>query len=184
MSSDAVFGDGLLSQFSNVRVALQDRVVAKPGRSVFHRIDPTADPDEPTATCRAGSADTDWQAADLETVRRSGLEPCRSCYESILEFLAQQPESPVEFRTNSATDPCEIGPTEPSVFDPVVKPTVPALGSLTSEVLVQHSSTDVMHAPTPDGPLCDQSGDFRRVERKTIETHYRPCRDCFDLDTT
>jgi hypothetical protein len=178
MSSETVFGDGLLSQFSNVQVAFEDRVVAKPDRSVFHRIAATADPDQPKPACRAGTNDTDWHAADPDTVRRSGLEPCQSCYERILEFLAQQPDSPVELRTDSPTSTADID-SDAAAFEPVIDPTPPQLAAITTEVLVQGSNTQVMHAPTDDGPLCDQSGDFRRVDRDKVDSHYRPCRECF-----
>lgn len=182
MSDETFFGDGLLGQFTNVGVALQDRVVAKPGRSVFHRIAPTTDPDQPKPACRAGSTDTDWQATDLETVRRSGLKPCQTCYEDILEFLAQQPESPVELRNNSPTAIAEVSP-DTTGFDPIIEPSVPSLTVLTNEVLVQSSEIKVMHAPTADGPLCEQPGDFRRVDPDAVDPHYRPCKDCFDLPT-
>lgn len=61
-------------------------------------------------------------------------------------------------------------------------PSVEPLSALTDEVLVRTGTTQIMHAPTTDGPHCGQSGEFRHVDRQVVESHYRPCKDCFSVN--
>lgn len=186
---DVAFGSGLLGEFSHVRAAFEDTVVAKPGRDVFHRLALHANPDAPKPACGASSPSEGWLTADPETFRRSGLTPCQRCYRPILEYLAREPTSPVEAQSVSEAMPDASTPSErlsepiEDLFEPVVPHSSRSLSALTRTVLVT-SGSDVMHAPTVDGPLCEHSGDYRRVEAVAVESHYRPCKDCFDVTTS
>jgi len=178
MSSETLLGDGLHSQFTNIQAVFADHVLATASSTVFHRLDPTADPDQPVPACWPESTDPDWQTTDPETARRSGYTPCKSCYHPILDFLAERSASPVERRVDAPSAPT-IDVEDDTSFEPVVETVRPTLTALTAEVLVQSSEVKTMHAPTDDGPLCDQPGEFRRVEPEAVDPHYRPCKDCF-----
>jgi len=180
-SSQTNTDDELLDRFTNVRTVFQDRVVAKPNGSVFHRLALDAEADDPAPACPAGSPTSDWQLAPPATVRQSGLTPCESCYKMILEHLASTPESPVELRQTPVW-PREFGEEfddDEELFEPLELPSVSSLIVLTQEVLVRGGTSKVMHAPTTDGPLCGQSGEYRHVEPKALGGHYRPCQECF-----
>lgn len=185
-SSDPQFGNRLLTEFSNVSAAFQDEVVAKPGRDVFHRIAPRTESENPQPACRAKSPNSTWHTADPETVRRAGLTPCKGCYRPVLEYLARDPSSPVDTHVLSADSPSvpnqqsNLIEDSEEIFEPIVPESAPSLASVTEDVLVA-SGSKVMHAPTPDGPLCEQQGDYRRVEQKAVVGHYRPCKDCFTV---
>lgn len=173
--------DELLNRFTNARTVFQDRVVATPNGSVFHRLALDADPDDPAPACPAGSPTSGWQLAPPATVRQSGLTPCESCYKAILEHLASDPKSPVEPRRTPARTR-ELGEAfedDEELFDPLELPSVSSLVALTQEVLVRGGSSKVMHAPTTEGPLCGQSGEYRRVVPDALGGHYRPCQECF-----
>lgn len=173
--------DELLNRFTNVRTVFQDRVVAKPNGSVFHRLALDAETDNPAPACPAGSPTSDWQLAPPATVRQSGLTPCESCYKAIVEHLVSDPESPVESRRTPVRSR-EFGEEfddDEELFDPLELPSVSSLVVLTQEVLVRGGSSKVMHAPTSDGPLCGQSGEYRRVVPDALGGHYRPCQECF-----
>ena len=181
MSSD-ITSDGLLSRFRNVRTAFPEQVVARPTSAVFHRLDLTVEDSERPA-CSAGKRDLEWHVADPDTVRLSGLRPCRSCFQGILEYLALQPDSPVEARVSTG-DTFDSGESQnqsdEDVFEPIVTPLIPSLTSRTDEVMVTGGTSKIMHAPTTDGPLCGQRGDYRVVDPSVLGGHYRPCDDCFE----
>lgn len=181
MSSDTP-SSGLLSRFRNVRSAFPEQVVARPTSAVFHRLDLSSETD-PLPACSAGPRDSEWHTADPETVRQSGLRPCRSCFQGILEYLALQPDSPVEARVSTG-DTFDGGESQDQsdedVFEPIVTPLIPSLTSRTDEVMVTGGTSKIMHAPTTDGPLCGQRGDYRVVDPSILGGHYRPCDDCFE----
>lgn len=183
--SDDPTSDNLLHRFTNVEAVFRKCVVAKPNGSVFHRLALDASADQPAPACPARPEASDWRTTDPETVRRSGFTPCRSCYEAIFEYLAHDPDSPVEPRT-SPVDICEFGEElaeEDDLFEPLEFPSISALAVLTQEVLVRGGSSKVMHAPTEDGPLCGQAGEYRRVDPAVLAGHYRPCAECFAVQT-
>ena len=176
--------DGLLHRFTNVETVFHDHVVAKPNGSVFHRLALDATPDQPAPACPARPDASDWHATDPETVRRSGLAPCRSCYEPIVEYLACDPTSPIEPRTAPVrTRKLSEQLDDEDLFEPLELPSVSALAVLTQEVLVRGGSSKVMHAPAKDGPLCGQPGGYRRADPAVFAGHYRPCEDCFAVKT-
>ncbi|WP_231183076.1 hypothetical protein [Haladaptatus sp. DYF46] len=182
MSSDITSSDGLLSRFRNVRAAFPEQVVARPTSSVFHRLDLTVE-DSKRPACSAGKRNLEWHVADPDTVRLSGLRPCRSCFQGILEYLAQQPDSPVEARvsTEDTFDSRESREqSDEDVFEPIATPLIPSITSLTDEVMITSGSSKIMHAPTTDGPLCRQRGEYRIVEPSVLGGQYRPCGDCFE----
>ncbi|WP_135806038.1 hypothetical protein [Halorussus marinus] len=173
--------DDLLDRFANVRGVFQDRVVAKPNGSGFHRLALDASADQPTPACPAGGSASDWQLVPPATVRQSGLTPCESCYKAIFEHLAADPESPVEPRRTPIRSR-EFGEQfedDEELFEPLELPSISSLAVLTQEVLVRGGSSKVMHAPTTDGPLCGQSGEYRHVVPDALGGHYRPCQECF-----
>ena len=177
--------DSLLHRFTNVEAVFHDDVVAKPNGSIFHRPALDATVDQPAPACHARLDTADWQTTDPETVRRSGLTPCRSCYEAIFEYLACDPTSPVETRTTPIR-PRKLSEQlddEDDLFEPLELPSVSALAVLTQEVLVRGGRSKVMHAPAEDGPLCGQSGGYRRADPEVFAGHYRPCEDCFAVKT-
>lgn len=184
-SSDDATSDDLLHRFTNVEAVFRKCVVAKPNGSVFHRLALAFSEDDPAPACPARPDASDWQTTDPETVRRSGLTPCRSCYEAIFEYLARDPDSPVEPRT-APVDTCGFGEglaDEDDLFEPYEFPSISSLAVLTQKVLVRGGSSKVMHAPTEDGPLCSQAGEYRRVEPDVLAGHYRPCAECFAVQT-
>lgn len=173
--------DELLDRFINVQSVFQDRVVAKPNGTVFHRLALDAETDNPVPACPAGSPSSDWSLAPPATIRQSGLTPCESCYKMILEHLASTPESSVELR-QTPVRPREFGEAfedDEELFEPLELPSISSLAVLTQEVLVRGGTSKVMHAPTCDGPLCGQSGEYRRVDPAALGGHYRPCQECF-----
>lgn len=181
MSSEPAGSDSLLSQFRNVGEAFADRVVVKPTGEVFHRLahDDDLNADHLRPACGFCPDDADWQLATPEAVHQAGLSPCRKCYKGIFEYLAREPTSPVEART--ATPDLDARTAGDGTEFELVRPTpLPSpLTALTEDVMVTGGASKVMHAPTSEGPLCDETGDYRRVERTVVAGHYRPCRDCF-----
>lgn len=177
MSSESASADSLLGQFRNVSDVFDDYVVAKPTGAVFHRIRPDAE--RPRPACRADQNRDEWHAVETENAQEVGLDPCRTCYESILEYLAHHSSSPVEPRTSKF----ELTPDQVAddfeLVQPNPQPT--PLTSLTDSVLVTGGSSMVMHAPTANGTYCGKSGDYRTVERELVVSHYRPCKRCFDI---
>ncbi len=180
MSSHAADADreSLLAEFRNVSDVFGEAVLAKPDRFTFHRPDHETDPTRPA--CGASSASDDFQLVAPEEVRDAGFEPCRGCYRAIFEYLAANPASPVEPRAPSLDrDDLPAEPTDE--FEPIRPDSKPTpLSVLTEEVLVT-SGSSVMHAPTRDGPLCNQNGEYRRVEPSLFAGQYRPCQRCFDV---
>ena len=187
-SSNPTFENRLLTEFSNIPAAFQDEIVAKPGRDVFHRIALGTESENLKPACRAKSHESTWHTADPETVRQAGFTPCQGCYRPVLEYLARDPSSPVKAHVFSAETPStpkqksNVADNSDEIFEPVVTASTPSLTTVTEDVLVV-SGSKVMHAPTPEGPLCEQQGDYREVERVAVVGHYRPCKDCFSIES-
>ncbi|MFW6382426.1 MAG: hypothetical protein ACOCZD_00115 [Haloferacaceae archaeon] len=176
-SVDEVGADGsLLTRFRNPREALPDRAVAKPESERFHRSE--AERAAPTPACQRVDSD-DWRIVDVDEALAAGLTPCRACWKAVLEYLAADPDSPVAYRDPNAT-------TEPTGH-PSVRPYLPErheserprLTSRTDKVMIAAGSK--YHAPAGDETLCGRS-DYRVVDRAVVESHYDPCRNCFELD--
>ncbi|MFY4815020.1 hypothetical protein ACOJIV_20345 [Haloarcula sp. AONF1] len=172
-----IVDDSLLARFENAREALPELVVGRPDLERFHR--PEAEADEPAPSCvRVHYGD--WRVVDVDEAIRSGLTPCRTCWKAVLEYLATDPDSAVEYRDSEATpEPSEPtpGPFEPKndrhEFEPVA--------SLTEEVMIDGG--DKYHAPGVGETLCGRSG-YRIVDRRAVESHYEPCLNCFaDVDS-
>lgn len=173
--------DSLLVRFTNVRGAMPANVVAKQSGERFHRRRVQVDRLEPA--CASRRSDTDWRFVQVDTARMAGLEPCRSCFGSVLEYLAADPDSEVAWRSESAAGGSDVETDGAGdLFEPVPEEEEkPPLAALTDEVKVT-SGSQVFHAPTPDGVLCGGTADYRVVDRAAVESHYRPCRDCFELE--
>ena len=180
MSSEHIDSGSLLGRYRNAGEIFDDQVLAKPTGEVFHRLDP--DIDDPHPACHSAPDEDQAQLTSPEAVHQAGLEPCRTCYQAIFEYLGTRPESPVEPR--NAIGPDTNLEKEATDFEPIQPdPKPPRLSTLTEEVLVRGGSSKVMPAPTEDGPLCGQAGEYRRVEPEVFAGHYRPCEDCFAVVT-
>lgn len=169
-------GGGLLQRFANTRTALPERAIAKPHSERFHRC--RAESEETQPACRGVTA-TDYKPVDVDEALRAGLDPCQDCWQAVLEYLAADPASPVEYRAADAT-PEPTGRTSeaplPSETDDTERP---RLSTLTDKVMV--NSRSKYHAPAGEETLCGRN-EYRVVAREAVETHYDPCFDCFDVD--
>ena len=130
---------------------------------------------------RAGPAcvetpDREWQHVDSADAVAFGGELCRMCFTLHLEHLARDPSSPVERGDTTADVDAEIVTRAHADGG---RPA--ALTSKTDRVARVTGTSTVYHAPTPYGALCGvQTDDV--LDRDLVEGHYRPCKDCFDLD--
>lgn len=169
-------GGGLLQRFANARSALPDRAIAKPNSERFHRR--RAEKEETRPACRRVSAG-DYAPVNVDEALRAGLDPCQDCWQGVLEYLAGEPDSPVEYRAADATPKPSAQTSEkplPSDTDDTERP---VLSSVTERVMVAPRSK--YHAPAGDETLCGRTG-YRVVDRRAVETHYDPCTNCFDED--
>ena len=167
---------GLLQRFANARTALPDRAIAKPHSERFHRR--RAEREETQPACRGVTA-TDYKPVDVDEALRAGLDPCQDCWQAVLEYLAADAASPVEYRAADATPKPSAQTSEkplPSETDDTERP---VLSSLTEQVMVAPRSK--YHAPAGDETLCGRTG-YRVVDRRAVETHFEPCTNCFDED--
>jgi hypothetical protein len=170
--------DELFRKYRNVREVLPDTAVAKIPSKRFHRHD--AESDDLAPACQTTRPNAEWAAVDVDTALAMGVTPCRGCWRPVLQYLAADPSSPVEYRdqNTTATAPSEnLQSPHPPVEDTTPRP---KLSALTDEVMINGGSK--YHAPAGDETLCGRDG-HRVVERAVIETHYEPCRDCFDEDS-
>lgn len=177
MFSRFVDEDSILCEYKNVTEVLPDTAVAKPTTEKFHR----ADPEEPTPTpaCGCQRTDDDWILFDTSSALAATIEPCRGCFEPILQYLADEPESPVEYADgNGPVTPETEGVTE-RLTDAGSGEQSPALLTLTEKVSIAGAGASAYHAPTVDGTVCGLRG-LRIVDRDSVESHYRPCTTCFD----
>ena len=167
-----IVDDSLLARFENAREALPELVVGRPDLERFHR--PDAEADEPAPSCvRVHYGD--WRVVDVDEAIRAGLTPCRTCWKAVLEFLAADADSPVEYRDPDAT-PKPAGPT-PGAFEvEEERHEHEPVASLTEEVMIDGG--DKYHAPSAGETLCGRSG-YRVVDRCAVESHYQPCLDSF-----
>lgn len=162
----------LLSRFTNTRHVFEERGVSSCASEVFHRH--RAEHEEPTPACQRTARD-DWEIVDVDEALKEGIGPCRNCWRPVLEYLAGEPSSPVEYREECVDSELD-GQTSDDPLHRDRQPRAPTLQSLTDEVMI--NGGDAYHAPVDDGTLCGRS-DYRVVDRVAVESHYRPCRDCF-----
>lgn len=193
--------DDLLATFAGAREALPHFVAAKESSHRFHRVDPRSG-GEALPACHNPNAHDGWLVVETDMALKAGVGPCRSCWESVFQFLAREPTSPVEYRAETST------PTEPDVH--LGEPTPegdtsrpPRLLTLTDQVMINggerfHAPAEPTHGegvsgldgdhdhdlteePSPSTTLCGRS-DCRLVDREAVTSHYAPCRRCFDVD--
>ena len=164
-------------EFENIGAAVPDLVVtiSPPEATVFHRPD-SDDATQPTCRTRA----TEYRAVDPADAMRWGCRPCTQCFASVLDHLARQPDSAVAFA--DAGELADAAETNTIAADGGHGRTHQSLSSLTARVLYS-TNGKTYHAPNGEGePLCGQSGEFFERDRKKIESHYRPCQACFDIE--
>lgn len=176
MASRFVPEDSILSEYTNVTEVLPEETVAKPTTDKFHRPDPETSAPKPA--CGIKRKDDDWDLFDTSSALSSTVEPCRGCFEPILQYLATDADSPVEYREGHE-------PVETDTPDPTGQRTdggegkrSPTLVTRTEKVALSGGSRSKYHAPTLDGTVCGLQ-DVRVVGRETVVGHYEPCQHCF-----
>jgi len=168
--------DSLLARFENSHEALPELVVGMPDLERFHR--PEAEADEPAPSC-VRIHHGDWRVVSVDDAIQAGLTPCRTCWKAVLEYLAADPDSAVEYRDPDAT-PKPAGPTPRNFEIEEDRHKFKPVASLTEEVMIDGG--DKYHAPGLGETLCGRNG-YRVVDRRAVESHYEPCLDCFtDVD--
>lgn len=165
--------DPLRAEYAGVDEVLGERLLATAETLTLHL--PAHDREGP-ACHRHGDG---WRLVDVEGALAYGGKLCRSCFRVHLEHLARDTTSPVEHRADDARE-------TPSYdeIDAVVRADGGDLrvASLTEEVGRSTGGGSVYHVPTGDGSaLCGVEIDVVD-ERELVESHFRPCSDCFDLD--
>ena len=180
VSAEQFFDDSsLLVQFTNVREGLSNRVVAKVSSDKFHMRELGADGVKPA--CSAKSRYADWDYVEVDQARLAGLDPCRSCFGPVLQHLAQDTESEVGLRDGNELGDVDME-TNGDLFEPEPIPERPQLATMTDDVIIRGGQARVMNAPTQTGTLCGERGRYREVNRTAVESHYNPCKRCFDVD--
>lgn len=169
----------LYQRFDGVGAAIPEVVVfARPQGDSFHIAD-HQDANQPA--CR--SAGTNYAAVDVEGVI-SRSRPCSVCFEHLLDYLARQPDSPVQYASETVDTATRT--TEVAVDGGVGSAAPPPLTSVTERVLKTSSSgtgDSIAHAPIGDDkPLCGSAGDFSSATWESLKTHYDLCSRCFDTD--
>ena len=168
-----IVDDSLLARFENARDALTEYVAVKPGLERFHR--PDAETDDPAPACTPAPYG-DWRTVKVDEALLAGFTPCRTCWRSVLEYLASAPDSAVAYRSDDATPEPRRSPTD-APFPPEGNDTErPCLSSPTDEVMIDGGTK--YHAPAGGETLCGRTG-YRVVDRCAVESHYEPCLDCF-----
>jgi hypothetical protein len=174
---------GLGAIYKNIDAALPERVAVAKGGRRFHRPDDSGDGVVPAC----GTSGRGHGLVDPRRARAVGITPCRNCYEAVFEYLARQPDSPVESRGGGAEpDPDAVGEVEVEAIadgggDAVARPTAP-LTARTETVRIKAGASKIYHAPAADGTLCGEEGSgYRSVPYASVDGHYRPCERCFDL---
>lgn len=166
----------LREEYKNVEAALTEFSIVLRGGDTFHR--PSPEGETPACSSTAG----DWIVARTDNAVRLGMAPCRNCYGAALDYLAAEVnDSPVERREE---------PEPVDSADTVAGDLVVADGGLTQSAQLTTKPEDVLvasagntyHAPTASGPLCDQHGSFRSVDREILAGHRDPCEDCFAVE--
>lgn len=165
--------DVWITEFDNVSAVLDEvGVVTTSRKSVgIHR---THDGEEPACNAQADA----WEAVDsTEELRRGGV-PCRDCYWSVLDYLADREDNPVE---RVEEKPAAVGDGgDAAIADGGLATHPPKLTTLPEEVVYTNPRT--YHAPDGDGEVrCGASGSYHRIEPEKIP-HHDPCGNCFDLD--
>jgi hypothetical protein len=177
--------DDIRAEFDGVEAILPEKSVIVEGGDVIHRPEPGAK--QPACSTSSGA----WKYADTDDALALGMVPCRVCWAAVCDYLARRPDSPVE-RRKSPQDAADghAADMEELVADGAgtVSLEPSKLASRPEEVLVTSGTKRCYHAPTADGkPLCDSSGEYRRVDRVSLAGHTPPCGECFaveEIDTT
>lgn len=139
--------------------------------------------DGETAHCETHAAE--WVRVDSENALSFGAVPCRKCFAAVANYLADDPESPVERRNSADEDVSTTEPTDSVAADGGVAAIAnTALTSRTEDVLVTTNGVSkTYHAPAGDEePLCSTTGSFRLVDRTALAGHKDPCADCFEVE--
>jgi hypothetical protein len=169
----------LREEYRNVEAALTEFSIVVRGGDSFHR----PGPDGETPAC--SSASGDWLVARTDNAVRLGMAPCRNCYTAALDYLATEvDDSPVERREEGeAVDSTDTVDGDLVVADGGggLAKASPRIAAKPEAVLVA-SGSNTYHAPTANGPLCDQHGSFRRADREALAGHRDPCKECFAVE--
>lgn len=180
MASRFVPEDSILSEYTNATEVLPEETVAKPTTDKFHRPDPHKP--TPTPACGCRRKDDDWRLFDTPSALSAGIEPCRTCFEPVLQHLADERGSPVEYRDGNEPVELDTDTVDEIAVGDELGERSPALLTLTEEVSIAGAGASAYHAPTVDGTVCGLTG-LRVVDRSSVEAIYRPCKTCFtDLD--
>ncbi|MBB6647991.1 hypothetical protein H5V44_17170 [Halobellus sp. MBLA0160] len=132
---------------------------------------------------------TGYSLVDADRALAAGVSPCRNCYKAVFEYLARQPDSPVEARGEDAEPDLDAVPGDEAELEAIAdgggeaasRPTAP-LTARTETVRIKAGASKVYHAPAADGTLCGERGaGYRSVPYASVDGHYRPCERCFDL---
>lgn len=169
----------LMDRYTGVGDLLDDDVLVNADSGTVHR-----QADDGAPVCKYESRmlrEASWATAKAKTWTKL----CRSCWESVLEWEAQKPESPVEEIGAAAADGGEADGFADLEDRPPLspQPNPTRLGAIPEQVLVS-SSGNVYHAPDAEGePYC-QNVDLDRtnVFEKDVDVvrgWRRPCKSCF-----
>lgn len=171
--------DDLREEYRGVEGILPDISAIVLGGEVVHRPSPNGD----TPACDVASPD--FTLVETENALRVGMVPCRNCWGPVCDYLAGEPDNPIERRGPEAADLTADVAADELVADGygTVDVTQLKLTTRPEEVLVRSGGNkDVYHAPTDNGPLCGNSGEYRQVDRKVLAGHAEPCSLCFEVD--
>ena len=163
----------LRERYSSVLEAVPDTVTTLENTHTLHL--PARDRDGPTCSCRP---DRDWELVETAGAIRFGGALCHECFRTLLEQRSRVPGSPVE-----RVDGTDAPDPNPEI---VTHATAdgghgPRLTSPTDQVGRANGGEKVYHAPTDEGALCGQPVD-NLTDRELLKGHFRPCKDCFDLE--
>lgn len=167
----------LRAEYAGVEELLTDRSIIVRTGDKLHR--PAPGGEQPVCQAQAN----EWHLVDTDNALRLGLIPCRGCYERAVDYLADEvDDSGVERREDAPTADGDTADALDAIADGGgVLSSPPKLTTKPEEVLVA-SGGNIYHAPTPNGPLCNQYGSFRRTDREPLAGHRDPCKECFAVE--
>lgn len=173
-------------KFANINTVLPEEVaVASRDADHFHR--PADREDSVGPSCMGRKRNYSLVATDRAVA--AGVAPCKNCYEPVFEYLARQPDSPVEYREGEpgVDDVGDVDAIAPEALadggrGATDRPASP-LTARTETVRIKGGASHVYHAPAANGTLCGERGSgYRSVPYAAVDGHYRPCGRCFDLE--
>lgn len=180
MFSRFVDEDSILYEYENVTEILPERTVAKPTTNKFHRPDP--EERTPTPACGCQRKSDDWSLFDTSSALAATIEPCRACFGPVLQHLAADPDSPVEYRDGNEPVRLDTDGVTERLGEGGRGQRDPPLVTRTEKVAIPGAAGSKYHAPSVDGTVCGLRG-LRVVDRDRVEDQYRPCQKCFtELD--